>query len=80
MLTFYCEFQSSVPFFTVVIEQVVFNTPPSDPRIWASLVPIVGGVMLATYTEANFEIKGFMAAMIASVIHGTTPSCSVRPL
>lgn len=28
--------------------------------------------MLATYTEVNFQIKGFMAAMIASVIHGSS--------
>eukprot|EP01122_Echinamoeba_exundans_P011230 TRINITY_DN4397_c0_g1_i1.p1 TRINITY_DN4397_c0_g1~~TRINITY_DN4397_c0_g1_i1.p1 ORF type:complete len:327 (+),score=58.55 TRINITY_DN4397_c0_g1_i1:124-1104(+) len=70
--------KSSVPFFTVVIEQVVFNTPPADKRIWVSLIPIVGGVMLATYTEVNFEIKGFMAAMIASVIHAGMTAVSSR--
>lgn len=70
--------KSSVPFFTVVIEKVVFNTPPADTRIWVSLIPIVGGVMLATYTEVNFELKGFMAAMVASVIHAGMTAVSSR--
>ena len=62
--------QSSVPFFTVMLETFLFRTPPSDRRIYVSLVPIVGGVVLATYTEANFEMTGFVAALIASVITG----------
>jgi len=36
--------------------------------IYLSLVPTVGGVMLASWTEAEYEVTGFWAALLASVI------------
>jgi 1,4-dihydroxy-2-naphthoate octaprenyltransferase len=42
-----------------------------DRRIDLSLVPIVGGVAMATYGEVNFNWIGFLTALIASVITGS---------
>lgn len=36
-----------------------------------SLIPVVGGVMLATKTEVNFDMNGFMACLLASALTGT---------
>lgn len=60
--------KSSVPFFTVMLETMWLRIDQKDSRIYQSLVPIVGGVMLATWTEAEFEMTGFLAALLASVV------------
>ncbi|XP_044947691.1 UDP-galactose transporter 1-like [Hordeum vulgare subsp. vulgare] len=40
-------------------------------RIWASLVPIVGGVLLTSMTELSFNIFGFCATMIGCLATST---------
>ncbi|KAF7019737.1 hypothetical protein CFC21_032883 [Triticum aestivum] len=40
-------------------------------RIWASLVPIVGGILLTSMTELSFNIFGFCAAMIGCLATST---------
>jgi drug/metabolite transporter (DMT)-like permease len=60
--------KSSVPFFTVVLETFWLRVDQKDRRIFQSLVPIVGGVVLASWTEAEFEMTGFLAALLASVV------------
>lgn len=59
--------KSSVPFFTVVLETFWLRVDQKDSRIFQSLVPIVGGVILATWTEVEFEMIGFLAALFASL-------------
>lgn len=60
--------KSSVPFFTVMLETLWLRIDQKDNRIYQSLVPIVGGVVLASWTEQEFELTGFLAALFASVI------------
>jgi hypothetical protein len=59
--------QSSVPVWTVIL-QTVFLAKRFHYLIYASLIPTVGGVMLASWTESEFDATGFWAALIASVI------------
>lgn len=59
--------KSSVPFFTVLLERFVLGTA-QDKMVYASVIPIVGGVSLASWTEQQFEMKGFLAALVASVV------------
>ncbi|GJN39918.1 hypothetical protein PR202_gb29072 [Eleusine coracana subsp. coracana] len=40
-------------------------------RIWASLVPIVGGIMLTSITELSFNMFGFCAAMVGCLATST---------
>jgi len=54
----------------VTIDRLVLQNPVADTRIYFSLIPIVGGVMLATWTEVNFELTGFLAAVLASIVTG----------
>ena len=60
--------KSSVPFFTVMLETLWLRIDQKDSRIFQSLVPIVGGVVLASWTEAEFDMTGFLAALFASVV------------
>jgi len=55
-----------VPAFTVLLQTVLLKQYSSQ-MTYLSLVPVVGGVALASFTEVNFEFIGFMAALIASL-------------
>lgn len=59
--------KSSVPFFTVLLERFVLGTQ-QDPRVYMSVMPIVGGVGLASWSEQSFDMTGFLAALIGSVV------------
>ncbi|XP_076944814.1 phosphoenolpyruvate/phosphate translocator 2, chloroplastic-like [Bidens hawaiensis] len=54
------------PFFTVLFSILLLS---ERPTIWvvSSLVPIVGGVALASFTEASFNWVGFGSAMASNV-------------
>eukprot|EP00741_Cyanophora_paradoxa_P015836 tig00020904_g15288.t2 len=56
--------KAAVPACTVLL-QVFFLKVRFDTRVYVSLIPIVGGVMLASYTEANFNWPGFLSALAA---------------
>lgn len=58
--------KSLVPAFTVVL-QALFFQQFSPKMIYVSLIPVVGGVALASFTEVNFQIIGFAAALVASL-------------
>merc|ERR1711871_757659 len=50
------------PFFSVVLS-AIFLGDVAPPAVVLTLVPIVGGVALASATEASFNWAGFVAAM-----------------
>ncbi|XP_047341768.1 phosphoenolpyruvate/phosphate translocator 1, chloroplastic-like [Impatiens glandulifera] len=54
------------PFFSVILSAMFLGEMPS-PWIVASLLPIVGGVALASMTEASFNWAGFWSAMASNV-------------
>jgi drug/metabolite transporter (DMT)-like permease len=56
--------KSAVPAFTVLLQ--VFGLGMTFPRgTYLALVPVVGGVAMATATEVNFEMIGFTCALVA---------------
>ncbi|MCO5607288.1 hypothetical protein L7F22_061481 [Adiantum nelumboides] len=54
------------PFFSVLLSALFMGEYPSL-LVLASLVPIVGGVALASLTEASFNWAGFLSAMASNV-------------
>ncbi|PKA61704.1 Phosphoenolpyruvate/phosphate translocator 2, chloroplastic [Apostasia shenzhenica] len=54
------------PFFSVLLSAIFLG---EKPTVWVlfSLVPIVGGVALASMTEASFNWAGFWSAMASNV-------------
>jgi len=58
--------KSLVPAFTVLL-QTLYLKQYSTKMTYLSLVPVVGGVALASFTEVNFNLIGFMAALVSSL-------------
>ncbi|KAE8726551.1 Phosphoenolpyruvate/phosphate translocator 1 [Hibiscus syriacus] len=54
------------PFFSVVLSAMLLGELPT-PWVVGSLVPIVGGVVLASVTEASFNWAGFWSAMASNL-------------
>ncbi|XP_077221411.1 triose phosphate/phosphate translocator, non-green plastid, chloroplastic-like [Tasmannia lanceolata] len=54
------------PFFSVLFSAMFLGEIPS-PWVVSSLVPIVGGVVLASFTETSFNWAGFSSAMASNV-------------
>ena len=57
-------------FETVVLQWLVWRKD-FDWRIWASLVPIVGGILLTSITELSFNMFGFCAALFGCLATST---------
>lgn len=55
---------------TVILQWLVWRKV-FEWRIWASLVPIVGGILLTSITELSFDISGFCAALFGCLATST---------
>lgn len=62
--------KSFTPATTVVLQWLVWRKH-FDLRIWASLVPIVGGILLTSVTELSFNMFGFCAALFGCLATST---------
>lgn len=62
--------KSFTPATTVFLQWLVWRKQ-FDWRIWASLVPIVGGICLTSVTELNFNVLGFCAALFGCLATST---------
>ncbi|KAK9926875.1 hypothetical protein M0R45_024083 [Rubus argutus] len=58
--------KASEPFFSVILSAMFLGEVPT-PWVVASLIPIVGGVGLASVTEASFNWAGFWSAMASNL-------------
>ncbi|KAK1287130.1 GDP-mannose transporter GONST5 [Acorus calamus] len=62
--------KSFTPATTVILQWLVWRKH-FDWRIWASLVPIVGGILLTSITELSFNVFGFCAALFGCLATST---------
>ncbi|TKY56160.1 UDP-galactose transporter 1 [Spatholobus suberectus] len=62
--------KSFTPATTVVLQWLVWRKY-FDWRIWASLIPIVGGILLTSVTELSFNVFGFCAALFGCLATST---------
>lgn len=62
--------KSFTPATTVVLQWLVWRKY-FDWRIWASLIPIVGGILLTSVTELSFNMMGFCAALFGCLATST---------
>ena len=54
----------------VVLQWLVWKKS-FDRRVWLSLLPIVGGIVLTSVTELSFNMAGFLAAFFGCVVTST---------
>ena len=57
--------KASMPIFTVVITRVALGTRHAT-LTYLSLLPIVGGVAVATLSEVSFDLMGLLTALAAT--------------
>ncbi|PRQ26534.1 putative sugar phosphate transporter domain-containing protein [Rosa chinensis] len=62
--------KSFTPATTVFLQWLVWRKS-FDWRIWASLIPIVGGILLTSVTELSFNMLGFCAALFGCLATST---------
>lgn len=58
--------QALEPFFSVLLSAIFLGDSPTVPIV-LSLFPIVGGVAMASVTEATFNWGGFLSAMGSNI-------------
>ncbi|KAG9155036.1 hypothetical protein Leryth_025732 [Lithospermum erythrorhizon] len=58
--------KSGEPAFSVLVSRFILGES-FPPSVYLSLVPIIGGCGLAALTELNFDMTGFMGAMISNL-------------
>ncbi|KAG8480815.1 hypothetical protein CXB51_025546 [Gossypium anomalum] len=62
--------ESFTPATTVILQWLVWRKY-FNLRIWASLIPIVGGILLTSITELSFNMFGFCAALFGCLATST---------
>ncbi|KAL1820535.1 hypothetical protein DCAR_0416856 [Daucus carota subsp. sativus] len=62
--------KSFTPATTVFLQWLIWRKY-FDWRIWASLIPIVGGILLTSMTELSFNMLGFCAALFGCLATST---------
>lgn len=62
--------KSFTPATTVILQWLIWRKY-FEWRIWTSLIPIVGGILLTSVTELSFNLAGFCAAMFGCLATST---------
>lgn len=62
--------KSFTPATTVILQRLVWGRH-FDVRVYLSLLPVVGGIVLTSVTELSFVWKGFIAAMLGCFVTST---------
>eukprot|EP00871_Galdieria_phlegrea_P003100 jgi/Galph1/3791/GphlegSOOS_G2461.1 len=59
--------KAAEPFFSVALSKLFIPGTTYSPLVYLSLIPIVGGVTLASASEVSFNWTGFLTAMSSNV-------------
>ncbi|VDK29992.1 unnamed protein product [Gongylonema pulchrum] len=60
--------KATMPLFAVISARIVLNERQSK-RVYLSLIPIITGVTIATFTEISFNVNGLLSALLSTGIY-----------